>query len=241
MKLISKTLLISISVSIGFITFAKSPDPLQLILDRLGGIEDRLTQLEKVKNKPASKITSTKLPANTKNSKTKSAKPINSDNYTKGMVVELKPAKKGMPMIGSFGAFVWDLQDPISKSLLSEEKIKYSDKPGTQFSGYLKVEESGVHTFKVSLKFRKIPEGHDTRIQAFIEDNLIIDHKGLQDTYSKTDHHIIGAAELEPGIYKLKVWIQSSSKYPAQTHFEIKTPNSLNFINPKNMIYYKKK
>ncbi len=244
MNTILKAILINI-ILIGYV-YAGTPDPLQKILDRLEGIEDRLTEIEKTKvaTTPAAITTPKNATVKKVTVKTKPSNPI---SYKEGLIVNIKPVRNEQeltsPSLDTIDAFVWDTNSKITSALLKDEKITTSGTVGFDITGYLKIEKEGLYTIRVAQQHKQIGFGDRFDVHGWIEDNQFIKANGQSD--KNQNHTSVGSMNLEKGIYKLHIWISylnSFNKNMLKTiDVKIKKPGDLKFSSIKKMTYHKSK
>lgn len=249
MKSILK-LIIFISFFSGSVT-AKTPDPLQPILDRLDSIEDRLAKIEK-KNLNIQNTNIQKSRASLPTTKSvvvkNKAKPT---NFKQGMIIDLKPTRNikewKLAPLDSIDAFTWDGKGKITTKLLTKKNIKATNSFGYEAKGYLKIENPGLYNIKVTQQIGESDARFNSlNIMGWLEDQLFINQQANSTIHTEGKLVGVGALKLETGIYQLRLWIASTnsnynSNQIGEVSIEIKEPNEIKYTNIQNTVYYKTK
>jgi len=252
-----KTILITLLLFLSYSAFAKNNDPLQQILDRLDGIENRLKKLETTSNKPQ---LSTPLATNTaplinktatKTKKTTSkpstiTKPPKA-KYKEGLIVELKPVRNDqelkMPTMDSIDAFIWNPENTINEKLIQKKKINLIGTVGFEIRGYLRIKKEGIYTIKIDQKIKDVDMFDNFFIRGWLEGNIFMTTNGKSRTNKNGEYIAVASSQLEPGIYKLRLWIgyknDENKNKMERIKLQIKKPGDLKFSSIENMVYHK--
>ena len=255
MKTIIVTLLFS-SLLCGSI-YANNNDPMQQILDRLDKIENRLSKLETAK-------TTATPPVTTSNKTTQAAAKITVTpdkttggtttatttppaKYKEGLIVELKPVNNDQalknPPLESIDGFIWNPDNTITNKLIQKKKINLAGTVGFEIRGYLKIKKDGLYTIKITQKIKDVDMWDNFYIRGWLEGNVFITTNWNSRTDKDGEYIAVGSSQLEPGIYKLRLWVgykngENKNKME-KIQLQIKKPGDLTFSSIKNMVYHK--
>lgn len=172
--------------------------------------------------------------------------------YSPGAIVYVRPfGESDTPPETDFGGFITkDFSINDLKLTQDHKEVSVgSQQRGYDIQGFLKVEKGGLYQFAVDLKYQADSENRMEKFFSIINlEGQQIARQALKATEREQTIRVTGAANLEPGVYKVQIWTGglvnlNAKRYIKQLAFDIKIkgPGDLNYRTPsKDEILYKK-
>ena len=133
----------------------------------------------------------------------------------------------------SVGGFVYE-GGPIPFSDIRTRGVRYAGPVGVELQGWLRAKEAGRYQIGADLTaaFKGSPVALACYLQAWLEGRSLDGRSVLVSNPGKPEAtaSLVLGAELQPGLYRLRVWIACTSAYGAITSAELllKAPSELN-------------
>ena len=164
-----------------------------------------------------------------------------SATYAAGAIAVVHPAPTNARVLAevpadSVGGFVYT-GGPLALHDLSSRGVRYAELAGVELQGWFKAAQAGRYQFGEDLHGTLGPGaivGADCALQVWLEDRVIGTQQSTlpPSASGEAKTSLVVGADLQPGLYKLRLWTACAPTLPRQAHITadllVKPPDDLN-------------